>query len=50
MKGNQKILETLNMLLADELNRHQPSIWCNPRCCADWGYEKTARGHREARH
>lgn len=39
MKGNQKILETLNILLADELTAINQYI-VQSEMCADWGYEK----------
>ena len=39
MKGNQKILETLNMLLADELTAINQYM-VQSEMCADWGYEK----------
>jgi len=39
MKGNQKILEALNMLLADELTAINQYM-VQSEMCADWGYEK----------
>jgi bacterioferritin len=39
MKGNEKILETLNMLLADELTAINQYM-VQSEMCADWGYEK----------
>jgi len=39
MKGNQKILATLNMLLADELTAINQYM-VQSEMCADWGYEK----------
>ena len=39
MKGNDKILETLNMLLADELTAINQYM-VQSEMCADWGYEK----------
>ena len=39
MKGNQKILETLNSLLADELTAISQYM-VQSEMCADWGYEK----------
>ena len=39
MKGNQKILETLNELLADELTAINQYM-VQSEMCADWGYEK----------
>ena len=39
MKGNQKILETLNMLLADELTAINQYM-VQSEMCADWGYQK----------
>jgi bacterioferritin len=39
MKGNQKILETLNILLADELTAINQYM-VQSEMCADWGYEK----------
>jgi bacterioferritin len=39
MKGNEKILETLNMLLADELTAINQYM-VHSEMCADWGYEK----------
>jgi bacterioferritin len=39
MKGNEKILETLNILLADELTAINQYM-VHSEMCADWGYEK----------
>ncbi|MGB7875500.1 MAG: ferritin-like domain-containing protein, partial [Anaerolineales bacterium] len=39
MKGNEKILETLNTLLADELTAINQYM-VQSEMCADWGYEK----------
>ena len=39
MKGNEKILETLNMLLADELTAVNQYM-VQSEMCANWGYEK----------
>jgi bacterioferritin len=39
MKGNEKILEKLNMLLADELTAINQYM-VQSEMCADWGYEK----------
>ena len=39
MKGNQKILETMNTLLADELTAISQYM-VQSEMCADWGYEK----------
>ena len=39
MKGNEKILETLNGLLADELTAINQYM-VQSEMCADWGYEK----------
>ena len=39
MKGNEKILETLNELLADELTAINQYM-VQSEMCADWGYEK----------
>ena len=39
MKGNQKILNTLNELLADELTAINQYM-VQSEMCADWGYEK----------
>ena len=39
MKGNEKILETLNMLLSDELTAINQYM-VQSEMCADWGYEK----------
>ena len=39
MKGNEKILESLNMLLADELTAINQYM-VQSEMCANWGYEK----------
>jgi len=39
MKGNEKILETLNELLADELTAINQYM-VQSEMCADWGYQK----------
>ena len=39
MIGNEKILETLNLLLADELTAINQYM-VQSEMCADWGYEK----------
>ncbi|MCU0489772.1 MAG: bacterioferritin, partial [Anaerolineales bacterium] len=39
MKGNPKILETLNTLLADELTAITQYI-LHSEMCADWGYDR----------
>jgi bacterioferritin len=39
MKGNEKILETMNLLLADELTAINQYM-VQSEMCADWGYEK----------
>ncbi len=39
MKGNPKIIETLNMLLADELTAVNQYI-VHSEMCANWGYDK----------
>ena len=39
MKGNEKVLETLNMLLADELTAINQYM-VQSEMCADWGYQK----------
>ena len=39
MKGNEKTLETLNTLLADELTAISQYM-VQSEMCADWGYEK----------
>jgi len=39
MKGNEKILDTLNTLLADELTAINQYM-VQSEMCADWGYEK----------
>lgn len=38
MKGNEKVIETLNMLLADELTAINQYI-VHSEMCADWGYD-----------
>jgi bacterioferritin len=39
MKGNKKLLDTLNYLLADELTAINQYM-VHSEMCADWGYEK----------
>jgi len=39
MKGNEKILETLNLLLTDELTAINQYM-VQSEMCADWGYKK----------
>ena len=39
MKGNEKILESLNELLADELTAINQYM-VQSEMCADWGYQK----------
>ena len=39
MKGNEKVLETLNMLLADELSAINQYI-VHSEMCSDWGFEE----------
>ena len=39
MKGNEKIIEQLNILLADELTAINQYI-VHSEMCADWGYER----------
>ena len=39
MKGNQKLIDTLNLLLADELTATNQYI-LHSEMCANWGYEK----------
>ena len=39
MKGNEKIIETLNALLADELTAINQYM-VQSEMCADWGYQK----------
>jgi len=39
MKGNKKLLDTLNFLLADELTAINQYM-VHSEMCADWGYEK----------
>lgn len=39
MKGNQKLIETLNSLLADELTAINQYM-VHSEMCANWGYEK----------
>ncbi len=39
MKGNKKLMETLNDLLADELTAINQYM-VHSEMCADWGYEK----------
>lgn len=46
MKGNDKILEKLNELLADELTAINQYI-VQSEMCADWGYEKLHNAHEK---
>ncbi len=46
MKGNNKILEKLNELLADELTAINQYI-IQSEMCADWGYEKLHNSHEK---
>ena len=39
MKGNAKVIETLNSLLADELTAINQYM-VHSEMCANWGYEK----------
>jgi bacterioferritin len=39
VKGNEKVLETLNDLLSDELTAIN-QYWVHAEMCADWGYER----------
>jgi bacterioferritin len=39
MKGNQRLIDTLNQLLADELTATNQYI-LHSEMCANWGYEK----------
>ncbi len=41
MKGNQKVIDVLNFLLADELTAISQYM-VHAEMCADWGYEKLA--------
>ena len=41
MKGNQKVIDELNFLLADELTAVSQYM-VHSEMCADWGYEKLA--------
>jgi bacterioferritin len=43
MKGNQKLVETLNSLLADELTAINQYM-VHSEMCANWGYEKLHKG------
>lgn len=43
MKGNQKLIETLNSLLADELTAINQYM-VHSEMCANWGYEKLHKG------
>ena len=54
MKGNAKVIETLNSLLADELTAINQYM-VHSEMCANWGYEKLhayseKRGIEEMRH
>ena len=46
MKGNEKILEKLNELLADELTAINQYI-VQSEMCADWGYENLHNAHEK---
>ena len=41
MKGNQKVIDTINFLLADELTAVSQYM-VHSEMCANWGYEKLA--------
>ena len=43
MKGNERIIDTLNMLLADELTAINQYM-VHSEMCANWGYEKLHKG------
>ena len=43
MKGNERIIEKLNMLLADELTAINQYM-VHSEMCANWGYEKLHKG------
>ena len=43
MKGNEKIIETLNDLLSDELTAIN-QYWVHAEMCANWGYERLHEG------
>jgi bacterioferritin len=43
MKGNDRIIDTLNMLLADELTAINQYM-VHSEMCANWGYEKLHKG------
>jgi bacterioferritin len=43
MKGNKKLIETLNSLLADELTAINQYM-VHSEMCANWGYEKLHKG------
>ena len=43
MKGNERIIGTLNMLLADELTAINQYM-VHSEMCANWGYEKLHKG------
>ena len=43
MKGNQKLIDTLNSLLADELSAINQYI-VHAEMCEDWGYGKLHKG------
>jgi bacterioferritin len=54
MKGNERVLETLNFLLADELTAISQYV-VHAEMCDDWGYERLhevaeARSRDEMRH
>lgn len=42
MKGDEKLIETLNSLLSDELTAISQYM-VHAEMCANWGYKKTAR-------
>jgi len=46
MKGNEKILDKLNEMLADELTAINQYI-VQSEMCADWGYEKLHNAHEK---
>ena len=49
MKGNEKLIATLNALLADELTAINQYM-VHAEMCENWGYEQAPRVLREARH
>lgn len=46
MKGNQKLIDMLNLLLADELTAINQYI-VHAEMCEDWGYEKLHAGFQK---